>query len=290
MNLDYFMVEDKDRFIIHGVIALRSKGFEGVILRFLTRSESSAESALADGIGLRIFIDREQALRLAPILYKWFVQGMKIEGIIEIENKSFLGKKEVNELARRLIETGKEIKKERRTSSGDTFTPKEGFIISEKKSKGSNPASAGDFKALLLKGSLRFSDKDETLTFESISSHARQFEIQLVLPDDKNEAGEGNHHIYEAKKCIIARTRLDGWCPKSAFDEFVKDAAEKSGLDPKQIRYFLIEKPNADFVEMKKNGKLIYLAFSVYERWRKLGFVDNDTFSEIERARSLNRK
>ncbi len=280
------MFSDKDGSSFECMVSLRSKEFNGVVLRLLTRPESNAENALKDGIGIRITVNKKEALILIPILYKWLIEKMNI-GIADIENKFYFEENEEKELEKVLKDVTDEINKKRKDLSEDSSEQEGGFVLSEEKH---NSASAGDFKTLVIKGNLQFSE-DETLNSKSISSHARQFEIQLVPQDDKNEEGENNHYIYDVKKYIIAITRLDGWCSKEAFDEFIRDAAIKSGLESEKIRYFLVDKHKAPIVEIIKEGKdnkkqkAVYVAFSVYERWKKASLISEDSFKIVEAAR-----
>lgn len=281
-----FMAQDTDDYVIDGVLASRPKEFDGVVLRYLVRPESNAETALEDGIGVRIIIDKKQALRLIPILFEWFTKKMNMD-VIDIENGNFFTKEQEADLKRRL------------SGAEDSFNFKENSL---------NGVSAGNFKSLRLKGHLSFSEKDasvvirsprgNTKTHESISIHARKFEIQLVDPENENEKNEGHHSVYYLKKLITARTRLDGWCPKTEFDQFVNQASFDSGMTSDEIRGFVLgkhaENPSikkriarkAPIVELKLNKrKIIYLAFSIYERWKKLGLISTEFFAKIEAAR-----
>lgn len=280
-----FLVRDADDFIINGVLASRPKEFNGVILRYITRPESNAATALEDGIGVRMFIDKKQALRLIPILFKWFTKKMNMD-VVNIENGHYFTKEQEADLKRRL------------SGAEESFNFKEHIF---------NKVSAGNFKALILKGQLSFSEEDasvvvrgpkgNTKTPESISIHARKFEIQLVDPESENEKGENHRSVYDLKKFITARTRLDGWCPKTAFDHFINKTSFKSGMTPDEIRGFVLgkhaENPStrrkiakkAPIIELKIEKKIIYLAFSVYERWKKLGLISTEFFAKIESAR-----
>lgn len=281
-----FMVQDADDFLINGVLTSRPKEFNGIVLRYVIRPESNAATALEDGIGVRIFIDKEQALRLIPILLRWFTEKMNMD-VVNIENRNYFTKEQEADLKRRL------------SGSGDSCNFKE--------YSSNGVSSADNFTALILKGQLSFSEEDasvvirdskkNTKTYESISIHARKFEIQLVDPENENEKGENHHSVYDLKKFITARTRLDGWCPKTAFDEFINKASLESGMTSNEIRGFILgkraENPStqkriareAPIVELEIERKTIYLAFSVYERWKELGLISAEFFAKIGKAR-----
>lgn len=246
---------------VKGTISYRGKDFDKVMLRFLTRPESSAKSALKDGIASRITIDKEQAKELIPVLCNWLAKNMKVS-FINIENQEQFSLEEVEEIKKRLLEN----------VSGNSFS------ISEHKPE---PTSMGDFNALKMTGIIQ-------LPGES-SPHSRQFEIQIVSPFNKNESGRMHHSIYDIGKFIVARTRLDGGCPENIFNEFVKDASRESGISEKKIIYYLTEMKDSPVVRVKKknnkNGESVYMASSVYSRWKEFGWVDGALLSDVERAK-----
>ncbi|MEK7471183.1 MAG: hypothetical protein AAB623_00840 [Patescibacteria group bacterium] len=231
---------------LEGIINSRPKDFEKLILRFLSRPESDAKTALKDGIASRITIDKNQAIKLLPILYEWLTKKMKAMDI-KIENKSFFSTQQIKKFSENL----------------------KALLSNEKP----NPLSGGKFEALFIIGKLHS------------SSHGGQFEIQLVDLDNKNEEGEMHHDKYDVVKLITARTRLDGGCPESVFEKFISDAHVKSGISLKEIKYDLIEKPGAPIVKKrKKNGTYIYIADSVYQRWHEFKWVDESLYEEIQDA------
>jgi hypothetical protein len=281
-----FMVsdpQDPEGGVIDAVLFSRSKKFAGTVLRYLNRPESNAKIALRDGIGVRIIIDKDQAMKLIPVLLQWLTSKM---GVInpEIENSSYLAPKQMNTLTQQLSEK----------------FPDGGFSFV---ADHPDATSSGNFKVLKLKGIMNFSDKDASIVLENhehkgagakhlteISAHARVFEIQFVVSGNKNEEDEGNHYVYDAKKFVTARTRLDGWCPKKALEAFVEEAAQKSGISSAKIKHFLLGGDKAPIVEIEKNGRLSYVAFSTYERWKRLGHISNEHFAEIEAARIKGRE
>ncbi len=255
---------------LRGSIASRGKDLERAMLRYITRVEANAATALKDGIASRITIDRDKAVELAPILAKWLTGSMKA-GFITVENKSFLSEEQKAKLGEYLSEV----------LSKNEFMMEEGD---------SNPTSMGDFEALLIKGILQPVEKDGK--FITLAQSARQFEIQLVAPDNKNETGKMDHYTYNVVKFVTARTRLDGACPESVFLEFVKDAAKLSGKSERTIIHNLTETENSPVVKVRKPGKARqeynYVAHSVYSRWNGFGWVDSALFSEVEEAKNLN--
>ncbi|MFA6177773.1 MAG: hypothetical protein WC694_02690 [Candidatus Paceibacterota bacterium] len=222
---------------LKGIINSRAKDFEKIILRFLTRPESDAKTALKDGIASRITMEKEQAVKLLPELYEWLAKTMKATDI-KIENKSFFSTSQIKKLVGKIK------------------------ISNTKDEK---------FQALVITGKLH---KD---------SHGGQFEMQLVDPNNKNEEGGMHHAIYDVKKFVNARTRLDGGCPEDVFEEFVKDAHIKSGISVKDIKHELIEESDAPIIKKrKKNGKCIYVTDKVYKRWYNFKWVEESLFKDIQ--------
>lgn len=165
---------------------------------------------------------------------------------IKIENKSFFSPQHIKKVPRN-------------------------FIISD---SGSSSLSGGGFEGLVIKGKLHS------------SSHGGQFEIQLVDPNNRNEVDDMDHDKYDVKKFVAARTRLDGGCPEEVFEAFVNDAHTKSGLSIQNIKYTLLEKPDAPILKKKKkNGKYVYIASSVYKRWAEFKWIDDSLKEEIASLR-----
>jgi hypothetical protein len=264
-----FYAKDNDK--LEGVVSSRGKDVEKAMLRYINRPESSAESALKDGIASRIVVEKKDAMKLLPILCKWLKKEMKVHHL-KIENKSLFSKEQMekikNELLPKVIST-------------------QNFELVDGKSEAT---TMGNFVALSIKGILN----EDHVVVSSVSKHARQFEIQIVLPDNKNETGQMNHYVYDISKFVAARTRLDGGCPEYVFNEFVKEAEAKSGIRKEDIIDYLLKSKDgieAPVVKIKKNDKKWeYIAHSVYSRWDDFGFVGSSKISEIEKAKVLNEK
>ena len=251
-----FFVKEKDD--LNGSIETRDKQFKSGLLKFINRPESNAETALSDGIASRITIDEEKAVELVPILYTWLVEKMGVD-YVTIENSGYLSPKQEKKLNRSLSEV---------------FPKKNFAFISEK----ANAQSMGNFSVLKIKGVLS--------SHHNISKHAQQFEIQLVIPSNKNEEGKMHHSVYDVVKLVSARTRLDGFCPEDVFENFIEDAAMESGMSEKEIKTYLLDTNNAPIVKVRRNNRNFYVAHSVYARWNSFGWVDEKVFTEIEAARN----
>jgi len=228
---------------IEGTINSRDKGEKDVVIKYIISAGANAESALKDGIGSRITIEKNQAVEMLPILLERLTKEMKVTNI-KIENKSFFSAQQIKKL------------------------PKNLNILGDDKS---NPLTGGKFEALFIRGKLHS------------SSHGGQFEIQLVDPDNKNEVDDMDHDTYCVKKFVTARTRLDGGCPQDVFEEFVKDAHIKSGISIKKIKHDLLDVPDAAiFKKIKKNGKYVYFSHAIYKRWAEFKWIDESLYSEIQ--------
>lgn len=258
---------------IKGKINSRGKDIDKAMLRFLTRAESTAKSSLKDGIASRITVEKGDAEKILPILCEWLGEKMKVD-FIRITNQNFFTKEELKKLEKDLHSS-----------------PKVNLDFSINESE-LDKTSMGGFKTIKILGRLK-SDKESG----DRAVHARQFEIQIVTPDNKNEIGRTHHSVYDVVKLVTARTRLDGGCPEHVFKEFIKDASAESGMSEKTLMSFLLEGPDAPIVKtQRKNprggrkGEAFYIAESVYDRWNNFGWVDQSLVKEIKKARKPSSK
>ena len=251
---------------LKGDLTSRGKDQSKVVLRFITREEADAKTALKDGIASRITIEEKRVSELLPILSKWLTEEMKVQ-YLTIENISFLPENKFNELSL-LLE--KSIDKNK-------FT----FINAK-----SDPTSMGNFETLKITGVLDLSMKKEN---PKIQKFASQFEIQIVKPFNRNEKGKMAHSVFSVLKLVTARTRLDGSCPEHIFNRFVEEASLKSGISEKKIISYLIEENDSPITKIKKKnnkkGESIYIANSVYSRWKKFNWVDHSLVADIEHSK-----
>jgi len=257
---NFYVMDDNN---LEGTVNSRAKDIQMAMLRYNTRPESDAETALKDGIASRIIIERNNAKELLPILCNWLIKKMGVR-FLNIENKSFLSEKEMDKMKKNLLEHFSE----------NNFNLLDGDHHS---------SSTGKFVTLLIKGIL----SRDNISNSNVSKHARAFEIQLVLPDSENEKGINHHSIYHIRRVIEARTRLKaGLCNEDVFHRLVKEASVESQIPKKQIIDYLLlpyEGKEAPIVKVKKkNGEFVYVYRSVYSRWNKIGFVDHSTYSSIK--------
>lgn len=250
---------------VKGTLATRGKKFRSTVLRFINRPEASAGVALKDGIASRITIEPKQGVDLMPVLYKWLAFNMGVS-FINIENDNFFSQDEIKRVEKKMLKA---------------LSPKKFSFSSQK----GNAATMGKFVALKITGIVATHGLAENNKLNP-SKHARQFEIQLVPPNNKNEEGKMNHYIYDVVKLVSARTRLDGGCGENAFNQFVLDATEASGISAEKIKHYLLEADGAPIVKIKKkNGGGVYVAHSVYARWNGFGWVDSELFEEIDASK-----
>lgn len=260
----YVTIQQKKN--VKGFIDSRGKGVDSAMSKYFNRAESSAKTALKDGIGSTISIEeKNEAVDLLPVLCKWLRDEMKVPKI-RIGNQSFLNESQMNKL--RLSLTG---------------YSENSLILKESKA---NPTSSGTYKTIKITGELGSEEF-------SGSPLAKQFEIQIVDPKDENEKGEGHHSNLDVVKLVVARTRLDGGCPEHIFKEFLKDASRESGMSAKTIEGYITKsreagKPPRIIKTYRKNskgvnvGRPLYIAHSVYSRWDKFDWIDNSLVEEIE--------
>ena len=263
----------KDKYKIEGTIETRAKKIPAIILKFITRADSNAETAMKDGIASRITIKEANATELLPILCEWLTKEMGV-GFVKIGNQNYFSKKKSKEVKEYLTKT----------------LSAKNFIFSDTKP---DSTSMGNFQALKITGTIQVSEKSENLKdAKTLSPFARKFEIQIVHPENENEKGRNNHNIFEVVKLVTARTRLDGGCPEDVFEQYVADAHVKSGESQREripvtsIKKYLLEGSEAPLVKMPRgNGRFLYIAHPVYSRWYQLGLLDETLFEDIRNAK-----
>ncbi|MFN4181142.1 MAG: hypothetical protein ACK4FA_00390 [Candidatus Paceibacteria bacterium] len=256
-----FYVEDEN--FISGKLEIRSKDLWKLMLRFINRPESNAKKALEDGVAARIIISKEHAIDLLPILSSWLLESMRARNL-SMENKNFFSAEE-SLIVKDSI---------RKVSTDQNFT-----IID---SPVSNQVSSGSFAGLVIKG--RFPNR--SLVSSDTSKNVRQFEIMIVTPDNENDNAHspGNHHIYDMKKVVAARTRLDGYCTAEVFENLLNETSTETGIDKEEIRKWLLEPlegKDSPIKEVVKHNKRVYVSKSVIERWHGFGFVEDYVFEQI---------
>ncbi|MBP6865965.1 MAG: hypothetical protein KBC12_00245 [Candidatus Pacebacteria bacterium] len=256
-----FYVEDRE--FITGTLETRSKDIWKLMLRFLNRPEANAKKALEDGVAARIVVSKEKAIDLVPILSNWLLEAMHARNLT-LENRNFFSK----EQSREVTEVIRKSSTEQNFDIEDSPTP--------------NQVSAGSFSGLVIKGRV----PNRSLTSGDTSQNVRQFEIMIVTPDNENDTAHnpGNHYIYDMKKIIAARTRLDGYCPVEVFESLLNETGTKTGIAKDEIRKWLLEPMDGKeppIKEIMKNNKRVYVSSSVIERWHSFGFVEDYVFDQL---------
>jgi len=256
-----FFVQDRD--FVTGTLEMRSKDFWKLMLRFLNRPEANAKKALEDGVAARIVVNKEKALDLVPILSNWLLESMHARNLT-LENRNFFSEEQSREITKVI----------RRSSTEQNFTIED--------SPTPNKVSSGSFSGLVIKGRV----PNRSLTSGDTSQNVRQFEIMIVTPDNENDTAHnaGNHYVYDMKKMVMARTRLDGHCPIEVFETLLNETSNKTGIEKKEIRKWLLEpmegkKPPIE--EVNINNKKVYVSRPVIERWHSFEFVEDYIFEQL---------
>ena len=119
------------------------------------------------------------------------------------------------------------------------------------------------FEGLIIKGGLGSKEPN------------RQFEIQIVLANNRNEEGGMHHDIYDIKKKVAACTRLSGGCSRAQVMEFINEALYNPLLDIEEIKRELFKGPDSPIVRIKRRGEQeVFAAREVYQRWNGFKWVD----------------
>ena len=273
-GINFFVASDSK---IKGSLESRAKRLEKAMVKYITRPESNAETAMKDGAGLRITIEKYQAEELIPVLYQWLKNKMRVRESIKIENSAFFSVEEEQILIGNL----------------EKIPLNEGVINNYFiKENDKNPTSAEGREEIKMTGELPSPKEGK---FISLAQPARQFEIIIEAPENKNEKGERKHPFFDLRKFVLARTRLDGFCTEEAFMAFVQDASKETGKKIPDIVKMMLNSEKNPIVALERNirGKkdYFYLSPAVYKRWQSFDrFVDSAMFSSIKKAQEKQGK
>ena len=269
---------------VSGSISSRGKAVPKAILRFVVRPESDAPTALKDGIASRITVETvDGAEKVLASLYKWLVLNKRVS-VLRVENQKYFDENSWDRVKKNISKLNSEIKRTAQKNQSSADDARNINIDLSKitfSSSKANTTSGGDFQALKILGSM-------PVRSESGSVVERQFEIQIVLGGNKNEAGKMHHAVYDITRKVLARTRLDGGCPEHVFNEFIAEASKESKISESKIRAYLMGREEDPIVKIgtkdHKRGERSFISYSVYERWRDFGWVDQDFMEKLEHA------
>jgi len=228
--------------------SFRGKGDFRWFSKLIRKPELDADE-VSDALGLRFEIKNiSDAEKIAPFLIQFLAD--KRVSQITIENKNLLHVDQI----KRLMATSKNL-------------PLGGCDIHFESDE--NLASSSCYADLKLTGHINMPEGGKTGAME----HARSFEIQLVLVDNKNEKGFAHHAIYEAKQKLSVVSRLFGPFNEKYFNLICAEAAEHTGMNQKKIKTHLLEGTVHKVASNVQGSTVRFVARDQFDRQSKAGFV-----------------
>jgi hypothetical protein len=226
----------------------RGKNECSFVSKLLNKPESNAKEAAKDGIGLKFELnDRDDIKNLIPFLAKYFIEKFGARDLVFEDTNLF----DEDEMAKLSDDIESSL-------SGEKLTVKEN----------KNPHTNKGFQSFKINGEINVpKDGDEDGMIMP-----RQFEIQIVLTDNKNESGFANHNVYEASKKLAIVTRLLGAVTKKHLDIFSAEAGEKAGLSADSIREYLKDTFLVE-INTKKSRKKRYAHEKTLDRLMRAGVI-----------------
>lgn len=230
---------------IKGTFAVRGKTISSFITKWLARPETSAETALKDGIAMRITVSKNSLSDTVQAVTKWMEERFGAHSL-KFENDNLLSWEEFETLKLYL----------RSIDADATFGENEKTSISSDR-----------FSAFKIVGSFEVPEGGNYRN----KKVPRRFEVQFVLPHNKNERKTLNHYVYDVVRKVAVMTRLLGSCEKKILDEYIKEAAERSGMTAQNIFEMLTEPGSGRLIEhhgkTRQTGKR-FVVSSIFERRR----------------------
>lgn len=183
----------------------RGKNEYSFISKMINKPEVNAEEASKDGIGLKFELKSEEEIgKLVVFLNNYLKEKFNAEQVILENDKLF---KESDEV----------------------------YSEIDKIQESDNPNSNENFRAFKINGKIKIPKKGKSEAMELY----RQFEVQIVLANSKNESKFSNHHIYEAAKKLAVFTRLFGSLTEKHLDAFSEEASAKTNMSKDKIKEYL---------------------------------------------------
>jgi len=222
----------------------RGKNQESLIAKLGNKPEFSTEEIIKDGIGLKFEVEKsEDAKNLLVFLCQFLENNFNIQRIT-FENISLFEKKQLEKL------------KEKLNNLNVNF-------VSEK-----NPSSNKRFQAAKIVGKIKI--PQDGIKGKMIIE--RNFEIQIVLTDNKNETGFTQHKIYKQVQRLSLFSRLLGPFNEKYLDFVCEKAQEETNISKEKIKLYII---NNFLLKINSNKRKIsrYIFKEHFQRWKKAELI-----------------
>ncbi len=248
--------------------SFRGKSKNSMIMKLAIKPEFSVEERIQDGIGLKFEVESEEDAKELFLFLPKFLADENISKNFSVEGLVFENTNLFNETKEYFEDFLPKIKS------------KDVSCLEPSKNK-ENKLSNRNFQAAKLLGKIKLPEK----AGKGNKMIRRNFEIQVVLTNNKNETGLAQHKIYKRTQKLALFSRLFGSFNEKYLDLICQEASEESGLSKEKIKEYFEEN---FLVRIQAKGSKTkvkkYVAKSQVERWLKAGiFPKNIIILEKEK-------
>lgn len=222
----------------------RGKSKESLIAKLSNKPESSLEDVIKDGIGLKFEVEKiEDAENFFPFIYQFLKENFHSQKVI-FENISLFDEKIYTKLQKKLQNFGINFQSEENHSSNRNFCVAK-FVGEMKIPQGGNKGK------MIVK---------------------RNFEVQVVLTNNKNESGFAQHGVYKQVQKLSLFSRFFGAFDENYLDFICETTQKETGISKEKIKSYIVNNFLVK-INSSKNKKNRYVAKEHYQRWKKAGLV-----------------
>jgi hypothetical protein len=261
---------------VRGSFEVRGKSLSSFFTKWLSRPETSSETALKDGIGVRLTVRREDVLEASMSLVT-FLQEQFGAYDFKFENDNLFDQK---------VEGDPEGEDREFEHLQKALMGQFDFSDSQFSRNKPSASSSGRFQAFKIVGTLEVPSGGKG----GAATESRRFEVQIVLPYNKNERKSLSHSVYDVVRKVSVMTRILGSCEESLYEEYVEEAARQSGMDVATIHDALVNGRNGRLIVHKGKTRRTgtrYVVASQYARRQLLDLGDDPAlFREILREKA----
>ncbi|MFA6160440.1 MAG: hypothetical protein WC678_05155 [Parcubacteria group bacterium] len=237
-------------------LSFRGKTKESVIMKLASKPEISAKEMIKDGIGLRFEVDNVNEAKKLFIFLSEFLPN------------NFDTKKLIFENTNLIDETDSDF--------FDELKEKNVAFLQEE-----NPSTHKDFSSAKLRGAIKVPQngkRDNMMLY-------RNFEIQVVPTDSKNETGLVQSTIYKRIQKLSLFTRLFGSFDEKFLDAMCQEASNITKIAKEKIKTYIKERSLAR-VSSSISKNIKYITFDHFSRWEKAGLIPKEfTINKNDRKR-----
>ncbi len=224
--------------------SFRGKTQESVTAKLAKKPDFSMEERIRDGIGFKFEVaNGKEASKLFLFMAETLRDNFET-GKIVFENVNLFGNEEDESLRGKLRE------------QGINSVPFE-----------KNESSNENFKVAKFSGEIKVPKNGE----EGKMTITRNFEVQVVLTNNKNETGLAQNKIYKRIQKLSLYTRLFGSFNEKYLDLICQEASEASGLEKGEIKKHIVDNFLLRVRTRSKNIK--YVSRDQFKRWERAGLV-----------------